>query len=122
MDSARLVQCGNPTCKRLLALCPRCDRGQWYCGPICSAIVRKQRQKEVAYRYRRSPSQGRNALSAESVAHIIEQARRAQGAPPPLEVVLPDDPRVRGLRISPHSLANYDVLTRRESPEVNDHE
>lgn len=65
---------------------------------------------------------GRGALSAESVAHLIEQARRARGALPPLDAVLPDDPRVRGLRVTPHSLANYDALTGREGPEANAHE
>jgi hypothetical protein len=57
----------------------------------------------------------RGALSAQSVAHILDQARRAQGSPPPLEVILPDDPRVRDLRVTPHSLANYDTLIKRES-------
>ena len=30
--------------------------------------------------------------------------------PPPLDVVLPDDPRVRDLRVHPHRLADYDAL------------
>jgi transposase len=65
---------------------------------------------------------GRGALSAQSVAHILDQARRAEGAPPPLAVILPDDPRVRGLRVTPHSLASYDSLIKRERHEVDAHE
>jgi len=59
----------------------------------------------------------RGALSAESVEHILDQARRARGILPPIEVVLPNDPRVRGLRVKPHSLNGYDTLMGRERPE-----
>lgn len=50
----------------------------------------------------------RGAASAEAIAHVLEQQRRARNAPPLVEVVLPDDPRVRDLRVTPHSLASYD--------------
>ena len=53
---------------------------------------------------------GRGALSAQSVAHVLDQAQRAAGAPPPLEHPLPDDPRVKELRITPHALGRYDRL------------
>jgi transposase len=52
----------------------------------------------------------RHAWSAGSVAHIIEQRRRARGLPPPLPVTLPNDPRVRDLRVTPHNLEDYDEL------------
>lgn len=55
----------------------------------------------------------RGATSAQSVAHLLDQRRRKAGAPPPLDPVLPDDPRVRDLRVTPHALADYDVLARR---------
>jgi transposase len=58
----------------------------------------------------------RGAFSAQSVAHILDQKRRAAGAPPPLATILPDDPRVRDLHVTPHSLASYDVLARRNEP------
>ena len=53
----------------------------------------------------------RGALSAASVAHILDQRRRAHNQPPPLPAVLPDDPRVRSVRVTPHALAPYDELT-----------
>jgi transposase len=53
---------------------------------------------------------GRGALSAASVAHVLEQRRRARRQPPPLDVVLPADPRVRDLRVTPHALSAYDTL------------
>jgi len=61
---------------------------------------------------------GRGALSAQSVAHVLDQALRATGAPPPLEHPLPDDPRIQALRITPHPLGRYDTLggTDREDP------
>lgn len=52
----------------------------------------------------------RQAFSAGSVAHILEQRRRAQGLQPPLAVILPDDPRVRDLRVTPHNLEDYDAI------------
>jgi hypothetical protein len=52
----------------------------------------------------------RQAISAASVAHLLEQHRRAQHLPPPVELVLPADPRVRDLRITPHALQAYDSL------------
>lgn len=52
----------------------------------------------------------REAFGAGSVAHILEQRRRARGLRPPLRVELPDDPRVRDLRVRPHRLEEYDAL------------
>jgi hypothetical protein len=67
----------------------------------------------------------RGALGAASVAHLLDQRARARRAPPPLGVVLPDRPRVRDLRVTPHSLAPYDQLlvtktARNESKEDSD--
>ncbi len=52
----------------------------------------------------------RNAFAAQSVAHILDQRARARGAPLPIEIVLPDDPRVRDLVVTPHTLDRYDHL------------
>jgi transposase len=56
----------------------------------------------------------RAAFSAHSVAHILEQRRRATGAPPPIDAALPDDPRVRDTVVIPHALGDYDVLAHGE--------
>lgn len=53
----------------------------------------------------------RGAVSAASVAHILDQRARQKHAPPPIDVVLPDDPRVRDLRVTPHALSKYDALS-----------
>jgi transposase len=52
----------------------------------------------------------RGAFAAQSVAHVLDQRRRARGAPAPLDPVLPDDPRVRDMVLIPHPLARYDDL------------
>lgn len=57
----------------------------------------------------------RGAVSAESVAHLLDQRARARKAPPPIPVVLPVDPRVRDLRVTPHALADYDALAQETS-------
>jgi transposase len=52
----------------------------------------------------------RGAISAASVAHVLEHRRRARRQPPLLDLVLPADPRVRDLRVTPHALSAYDTL------------
>ena len=52
----------------------------------------------------------RGAINAASVAQLLDQRARARHTPPPLAVVLPDDPRVRDLRVTPHRLSTYDAL------------
>lgn len=54
----------------------------------------------------------RRAHSAASVAYILDQRQRAAKRPPPLDVVLPDDARVRELHVTPHDLSAYDSLGR----------
>ena len=64
----------------------------------------------------------RGASSASSIAHILDQRARARREPPPLDPVLPTDPRVRDLRVTPHALSSYDTLcaptppTKKEPP------
>jgi transposase len=54
----------------------------------------------------------RDAFAAQSVAHVLDQRARARGVPAPLDVVLPDDPRVRDLVVTPHPLDRYDQLAK----------
>jgi hypothetical protein len=62
----------------------------------------------------------REAFGAGSVAHILEQRRRGRGLRPPIAVQLPEDPRVRDLRVIPHNLEDYDALSKREDDRHND--
>jgi transposase len=66
----------------------------------------------------------RGAFTAQSVAHVLDQRIRARGAPVPIPIVLPDDPRVRNLVVTPHSLARYDQLASKtpRSDEEDDHD
>ena len=52
----------------------------------------------------------RSAWSAHSVAHVLDQQRRQRGAPVPIDVVLPNDPKVRDLVLTPHQLSSYDRI------------
>ena len=52
----------------------------------------------------------RGALAAASVAHLLDQQARARREAPHLDVILPADPRVRDLRLTPHALGPYDAL------------
>jgi len=62
----------------------------------------------------------RGAVSAASVAHLLDQRARAKKAPPPIPVVLPDDPRVRDLRVTPHALTAYDALAKETDDDDQD--
>jgi transposase len=55
---------------------------------------------------------GRGAVGAASVAHVLDQRARARKSAPALDVVLPADPRVRDLRVTPHALDSYDALAK----------
>lgn len=62
----------------------------------------------------------RGAIAAASVAHILDQRARARKMPPPVDVVLPDDPRVRDLRVTQHPLSDYDDLANSEEEDSDD--
>jgi transposase len=56
---------------------------------------------------------GRGAFRAESVAHVLDQRRRAEGHKPIILPALSDDPRVRDQIVQPHRLDDYDNLAAR---------
>ena len=62
----------------------------------------------------------RDAPGAGGIAHLLEQRRRARGQRPAVPVVLPADPRVRDLDVTPHALERYDDLTRIPTSDVSD--
>ena len=45
-----------------------------------------------------------------AIHHGLDRRREERGLLPPTPVHLPDDPRVRNLHVTPHSLARYDNL------------
>lgn len=69
-----------------------------------------------------SEALSRGASGAASVAHILDQRARARKALPALDAVLPADPRVRDLRVTPHALDRYDELCEPNRDEPGDDE
>ena len=55
----------------------------------------------------------RRAFRAESVAHVLDQRRRAAGAKPTIFLVPSNDPRVRDQVVDAHRLDDYDNLAAR---------
>jgi transposase len=53
----------------------------------------------------------RGAISAASVAHVLDQRRRARRLPPPIELALSEEVRTRDVPITPHALGPYDALS-----------
>jgi transposase len=49
-----------------------------------------------------------DAVHLHAVRQVLDRRRHAAGRPPPVPVALPDDPRVRGLVVTPHRLDAYD--------------
>jgi hypothetical protein len=60
---ARLFVCAR--CHAQVLLCSRCDRGQRYCGRVCSRAARSESRRDAAERYQRSRA-GRIAHAARS--------------------------------------------------------
>ena len=64
--SARRVICAR--CRVPILICRRCDRGQRYCGAVCSTTVRRERQRESNRRHRKTFAARR--LNAERQHHF----------------------------------------------------
>lgn len=62
----------------------------------------------------------RGAVSSNAVAYILDQRARTRGQPPPLDVVLPDDERIRDLHVIEHELDAYDDLAQTGDDDGND--
>jgi transposase len=115
---------------RLAELCPRAGalleqvalRGGHLGGTTTRLLHLLDREGARALDDAIGEALSRGAASAEAVAHVLDQQRRAQNAPPLLDVLLPDDPRVRDVRVKPHSLDSYDVALRTAPRKEPDHE
>ncbi len=64
----------------------------------------------------REPAESPEIQSGDGVA-FDELEGEARGLPPPVDLVLPADPRVRDLRVTPHALSAYDTLLTPLPPE-----
>lgn len=103
---------------RLRVACPRADdfigvlaaRGEHLGGNTSRLLKLLDRFGAALLDSALSEALDRDAVSASSVAQIIDGRLRASSTPPPLEPVLPDHPHVRDLRVEPHALAPYDAL------------
>ena len=83
--------------------------------PIATHITKLNRLLETygpkALNEALSDTLTRGAVSAASVAHVLDHKARALNQLPPLPVILPNDPRVRDLDIKQHLLSSYDSLS-----------
>jgi transposase len=103
---------------RLRASCPSADafiealaqRGENLGGHVSRLLALLDRYGAPELEAALKDALGRGAIGAASVAHVLDQRARARKRPPRLDVVLPDDPRVRDLRVTPHALSAYDAL------------
>ena len=103
---------------RLRSACPSADafvealalRGEHLGGQVSRLLTLLDRYGPSQLDRALKDALERGAIGAASVAHLLDQRARARKAPPALDVVLPNDPRVRDLRLIPHPLDTYDAL------------
>jgi hypothetical protein len=57
----------------------------------------------------------RGTFATSAIAHLLDVERRKQNLKPLVPLALPNDPRVRNLRITPHKLENYDDLSKNDN-------
>jgi transposase len=105
---------------RLRAACPSADafvealalRGEHLGGQVARLLKLLDRYDKTELEIALKDALARGAIGAASVAHVLDQRARAQRHTPKLDMVLPDDPRVRDLRVTPHALDTYDALAK----------
>jgi hypothetical protein len=97
-SSARLFNCAR--CRRQVAICSHCDRGNIYCGKRCSETARRQSRRQSGKRYQKTR---RGRLSHAERQRRYRQRRRAkvthQGSPPAISnETLPAESRTSARR------------------------
>lgn len=105
---------------RLRAACASADpfiealaqRGEHLGGQVARLLKLLDRVGPIELESALKDTLSRGAVGAASVAHVLDQRARARRAVPVLDVVLPADPRVRDLRVTPHALHSYDALAK----------
>jgi hypothetical protein len=110
---------------RLRAACPSADpfiealalRGEHLGGQVARLLKLLDRYNAAEVEDALKDALARGAIGAASVAHVLDQRARARKHTPKLDVVLPDDPRVRDLRVTPHALDSYDALAKPKKEE-----
>jgi hypothetical protein len=66
MESQRLYTCAR--CHALVVICAACDRGNFYCGRICSARSRREKQRASNRRYQ-ATERGRQLHAARAARY-----------------------------------------------------
>jgi transposase len=110
---------------RLRVACPSADaflealavRGEHLGGQVARLLKLLDRHGPTELDAALKDALARGAIGAASVAHVLDQRARARKRAPSLDVVLPDDPRVRDLRVTPHALDSYDALAKPKKEE-----
>jgi hypothetical protein len=74
-ESARIFNCGNPSCHRLKVICRACDRGQRYCGRACANLGRRKSLKKIGERYQ-GTSKGKLHHAARQAAYRRRQMEK----------------------------------------------
>jgi hypothetical protein len=77
----RLYACVR--CRRLVAICSVCDRGQWYCGQVCAHQSRREKSRAAGRRYQAS-RRGRHRHAARQSRYRL---RRQAGRQPAVQKV-----------------------------------
>ena len=78
-NSARIYNCAGCRCQ--VVICRHCDRGNIYCGPLCSQPARRQSQRAAGRRYQ-SSRRGRFRHAARQRCYRLRRRKVThQGSP-----------------------------------------
>jgi hypothetical protein len=73
VESQRLFVCER--CRRYVVVCARCDRGQRYCGRVCSQDARRENQRASNARYQ-ATARGRRLHTARQARYRERRRQR----------------------------------------------
>jgi len=85
-NTARLFNCAR--CRRQVAICSHCDRGNIDCGPNCSQQARRESMKAAGGRYQHSRRGRFDRVLSQSDLPKVERPHRASLLDPFLPFVV----------------------------------
>lgn len=100
-DIGRMFLCVR--CRVQVVLCRRCDRGQFYCGQMCSRAARIERQRDAGRRYQ---------CSIAGQAKHAERSRRWRSRQREQGVFCPEDTGPVTHQGPPHGLSEAQYVSR----------
>lgn len=103
----------TPSCRSLLQLCA--ERGH-NLGSVTAGLLRLlDRFGAAELEQAITEAVAQDAPHLAGVRQVLDRRLKERDQPPPVDIPLPDDPRVRDLVVTPHALETYDQLNQEDT-------